>query len=98
MHVTNHWQRIAIDRIEDLSDAVDGAGLEATQMTTGSISGSLIHCESDGILFSSRWIDAFIAARLLHLKSPRASLHVHFSRLPGLLESVSLLVAKRDNY
>ena len=26
----NSWQRISIDRIEDLKDAVYGAGLEAT--------------------------------------------------------------------
>jgi hypothetical protein len=61
MQVTSHWQRMAIDSIEDLSDAVYGAGLDATQMATTPLSGSLVHCESDGILFSSGWIEGQVS-------------------------------------
>jgi hypothetical protein len=55
------WQRLSIDRIEDLSDAVYGAGLEATQMSTAPLSGSLIHADCDGFLLSSGRIDGQVA-------------------------------------
>jgi AraC-like DNA-binding protein len=44
---------VPIHTIEDLSDAVYGAGLAATQMAKGGVSGSLAFAERDGITYSS---------------------------------------------
>lgn len=50
------WTRVPISSIEDLSDAVYGAGLEATQMARGGLSGSLAFAEKNGITYSSGFI------------------------------------------
>jgi AraC-like DNA-binding protein len=47
------WTRISVSQIEDLSDAVRGAGLEATQLSGGQLSGGLLFSETGGILCSS---------------------------------------------
>lgn len=47
------WQRFDIERIEDLGNAVLGAGLEAVQMTGPPVRGSLAFAARDGIVFSS---------------------------------------------
>ncbi len=57
----NSWSRIPIARIEDLSDAVYGAGLEATQMTTGSLSGSLVFAQQENLVLTSGYIDGTVA-------------------------------------
>lgn len=57
------WTHIPITRIEDLSDAVYGAGLEAIQMTTDPLSGSLAFAQKDGILYGSGFIDGTVALR-----------------------------------
>ncbi|NLS70413.1 MULTISPECIES: hypothetical protein [Bradyrhizobium] len=46
------WTRLPISRIEYLSDAVRGAGLDSTQMSSGHLSGSLVFSNSDGIEYS----------------------------------------------
>ncbi|KRP88187.1 hypothetical protein AOQ73_29850 [Bradyrhizobium pachyrhizi] len=46
------WTRLPISRIEDPSDAVRGAGLDSTQMSSGHLSGSLVFSNSDGIEYS----------------------------------------------
>lgn len=51
------WTRVPITRIEDLSDAVYGAGLRAVQMSRAPISGSLLFADHDGVVFSSGRID-----------------------------------------
>lgn len=55
------WTRIPISKIEDLSDAVFGAGLEATQMSAGHLSGGLAFSESNGVLCSSGLLNGRIA-------------------------------------
>jgi len=55
------WTRIPISRIEDLRDAVLDAGLEATQMSTDALSGSLAFTEHRGIICSSGHIGGTIA-------------------------------------
>ncbi|MBR1162642.1 AraC family transcriptional regulator [Bradyrhizobium elkanii] len=55
------WTRLPISRIEDLSDAVRGAGLEATQMSRGHLSGSLVFTSSDGIEYSSGLINGRVS-------------------------------------
>ncbi|MCA1397638.1 AraC family transcriptional regulator [Bradyrhizobium sp. BRP56] len=55
------WTRLPISRIEDLSDAVRGAGLEATQMSSGYLSGSLVFSNSDGIECSSGLINGRVS-------------------------------------
>lgn len=51
------WSRIPIGKIEDLSDAVLGAGLEATQMSTGDLSGSLAFSQFDDVICTSGLIN-----------------------------------------
>ena len=57
------WTYIPITRIEDLSDAVFGAGLEATQMAVAPLSGNLAFAQRDGILYSSGLINGQVALR-----------------------------------
>jgi len=47
------WSRIPIASVEDLSDAVLGAGLEATQMARAPVTGSLAFATHDGITFTT---------------------------------------------
>jgi AraC-like DNA-binding protein len=55
------WTRVPISRIEDLSDAVYGAGLDATQMSAGDLSGGLAFSESDGVICTSGLINGRVA-------------------------------------
>jgi hypothetical protein len=57
------WTNLPIGRIEDLRDAVLGAGLEATQMSTGLLSGSLAFAQSNGIVYSSGVLNGQVALR-----------------------------------
>jgi len=65
------WQRLPIARIEDLKDAVRGAGLEATQLSRAPLGGSLAHAEHGGILYGSGLICGRVA-----LKGPLSQHHV----------------------
>lgn len=49
----DEWTRVPIGSIDDLRDAVYGAGLQATQMSKGGVSGSLAFAERNGIVYSS---------------------------------------------
>lgn len=55
------WLRVPIHQIEDLSDAVYGAGLEATQMNAGGVTGSLAFAQNDGIIYCSGSIFGTVA-------------------------------------
>lgn len=57
------WTNVPIGRIEDLRDAVYGAGLEATQMATGSLSGNLTFVTREDVLYSSGLINGQVALR-----------------------------------
>ena len=57
------WTSVPIARIEDLRDAVYGAGLEATQVSTGPLSGNLTFARRDDVLYSSGLIDGQVALR-----------------------------------
>ena len=57
------WHRLTIARVEDLSDAVLGAGIEATQMSTRGLSGSLVFAEDDGVTYSGGLINGRVALR-----------------------------------
>ena len=52
---------VPIAQIEDLCDAVYGAGLEATQMSTGGLSGSLVFAEKTGLTVTSGLIIGHVA-------------------------------------
>ena len=52
---------IPISQIEGLSDAVFGAGLEATQMSAGFISSGLVVAEKDGVICTGGLIDGRVA-------------------------------------
>lgn len=55
------WRVLPVRWIEDLRDAVHGAGLQATQMSRGPLSGSLAFAEDDGVLFTSGRLHAKVA-------------------------------------
>ncbi|TIL81970.1 MAG: helix-turn-helix transcriptional regulator [Mesorhizobium sp.] len=64
MHSTvphRHWVNVPIASIEDLSDAVYDAGLEATQMSADALSGSLVFAEDHGIIYGSGYIGGTVA-------------------------------------
>jgi AraC-like DNA-binding protein len=55
------WTLVPITRIEDLSDAVYGAGLEAMQMSRAPVTGSLAFAEHDGVVYSTGLIGGRVA-------------------------------------
>ncbi|MEZ5864495.1 MAG: AraC family transcriptional regulator [Geminicoccaceae bacterium] len=55
------WQLTPIRHIEDLSDAVLGAGLEAVQMSRLPVTGSLVFALHDGVVCSSGHIGGRVA-------------------------------------
>lgn len=57
------WANVTISRIEDLRDAVYGAGLEVTQMSTALLSGSLAFARRDDVLYSSGLINGQVILR-----------------------------------
>lgn len=57
------WTNIPIVRIEDLHDAVLGAGLEVTQMSTAPLSGVLSFAQVDDIVYSSGLLNGHVALR-----------------------------------
>jgi AraC-like DNA-binding protein len=57
------WTNVPIARIEDLRDAVLGAGLEVTQMSSASISGDLVFAKADDIIYSSGLLNGQVALR-----------------------------------
>lgn len=61
--LSEDWTNIPIAQIEDLRNAVYGAGLEATQMSTALLSGDLAFAQHGGVLYSSGLIHGQIALR-----------------------------------
>ncbi|PZQ46246.1 MAG: ethanolamine operon regulator [Rhodovulum sulfidophilum] len=55
------WRVVPVRWIEDLRDAVRGAGLRATQMSRGSLSSGLAFAEEDGVLYTSGRLGARVA-------------------------------------
>lgn len=55
------WDRIPISRIEELSDAVKGAGLDTMQMSCSPLTGSLAFTTQDGIAYSTGQIGGQVA-------------------------------------
>lgn len=54
------WQRFEIEQIEDLTNAVFGAGLDVVQMPGPHVRGSLAFTATQGVLFSSGFIDGHV--------------------------------------
>lgn len=67
------WTRVSIVTIEDLSDAVLGAGLEAVQLSRAPITGSLAFGEHDGVICSTGMIRGRVS-----LKGPLSEDQVTF--------------------
>lgn len=61
MDSTGEWHKVNIVGIEDLADAVLGAGLEATQLTCGQMSGSLVFSNYRDVIYSSGLIRGRVA-------------------------------------
>jgi AraC-like DNA-binding protein len=61
--VVESWQRFDIRGIDDLSNAVLAADLEAIQMAGARVRGSLAFAARDGIIFSSGLIDGNVMIR-----------------------------------
>ncbi|MEO9778788.1 MAG: helix-turn-helix domain-containing protein [Sedimentitalea sp.] len=57
----NTWAKVPISHIEDLRDAVLGAGLDATQMSRGDLSGGIAFSDVDGMVFTSGLIGGRVA-------------------------------------
>lgn len=57
------WTNVPIARIEDLRDAVLGAGLEATQMSTALLSGDLAFAKDADVTYSSGLLNGQVALR-----------------------------------
>ncbi len=55
------WTSLPISRIEDLSDAVLGAGLDATQMSRGDLSGSIAFSKREDMVFTCGLIGGRVA-------------------------------------
>jgi len=55
------WTRVPLSRVEDLSDAVYGAGLEAMQMSCAPLTGSLAFAECDGLVYSTGYLGGRVA-------------------------------------
>ncbi len=58
-----HWHRVDISHVEDLSDAVHGAGMDAFQMTNDRLSGSLIFSEQNGVTYNGGLINGRVNLR-----------------------------------
>jgi AraC-like DNA-binding protein len=58
---SSDWSYVPHANIEDLSNAVFGAGLEATQLTSTDVSGSLVYIHGDGIVLSSGVLNGRVA-------------------------------------
>lgn len=58
---TGHWARIPISCVEDLSNAVYGAGLDAMQMSRAPVMGSLAFAFNDGITYGTGFIGGQVA-------------------------------------
>lgn len=78
----NLWTRIGISRVEELSDAVLGAGLDAMQMSRTPVTGSLAFAERDGLVFSSGNLGGRVAL-LGPLSEQRITLGVGLHLPPG---------------
>ncbi|MET4385250.1 AraC-like DNA-binding protein [Bradyrhizobium sp. F1.4.3] len=61
--VVESWHRFDIRRIDDLSNAVLGADLEAIQLAGARVHGSLAFAAHDGIIFSSGLIGGSVSIR-----------------------------------
>ena len=57
------WHRLDIRRVEDLADAVHGAGMEATQMSRGKLGGSIVFAQDGDITYTGGLIDGRVALR-----------------------------------
>jgi AraC-like DNA-binding protein len=55
------WTCVPITQIEDLRDAVYGAGLEAMQMSRAPVTGTLAFAERDGVVYSTGHIGGRVA-------------------------------------
>jgi AraC-like DNA-binding protein len=55
------WSCLPISRIEDLSDGIHGAGLDAMQMSRGPVVGSLAFATHDDVTYNTGYIDGHVA-------------------------------------
>ncbi len=76
------WSRTTVTRIEELQDAVHGAGLDAIQFSKGSLTGSLAVTECAGATFTVAEMGSFIGIRG-PLHRDRFTLGVGLGQPPG---------------
>lgn len=57
------WSRIPVLMIEDLADAVRGAGLAAVQISRGALRGGLACAQHDGIIYNTGLIEGAVALK-----------------------------------
>ncbi len=63
VQTTTAWHRLNTSRVEDLADAVHGAGMEATQMSRGKLGGSIVFAQDGDITYAGGLIDGRVALR-----------------------------------
>lgn len=57
----DRWHRLLITRIEDLKDGVHGAGLDAMQLSPGTMHGSLAFATLDDVTYSTGYLGGQVA-------------------------------------
>lgn len=58
-----HWTRIPVSRVEDLSDAIHGAGLDAMQMSRAPATGSLAFATCDDVAYNTGFLGGHVCIR-----------------------------------
>ncbi|WHO37965.1 AraC family transcriptional regulator [Sphingobium sp. AP49] len=77
-----HWDRVAVNRVEALQQAVMGAGLDAVQLSCGAMGGSLAFSTHDDIVYSSGYVEGCVALTGA-LSDSMISLGVGIQMAPG---------------
>jgi len=57
------WSRHSVSKIEDLADAVQGAGLSAVQLSRPNLTGTLAVAEHEGIIYNTGLIDGMVSIK-----------------------------------
>ncbi|MGE3993646.1 helix-turn-helix domain-containing protein [Pseudorhodoplanes sp.] len=57
------WARFSISKIEDLSDAIHGAGLDAMQMSRAPVTGSLAFATCDDVVYNTGHIGGHVSIK-----------------------------------
>ncbi|QGM96745.1 helix-turn-helix domain-containing protein [Methylocystis parvus] len=57
------WTQLSVSRIEDLSDAIHGAGLDAMQMSRAPVTGSLAFATCDDVTCNTGYVGGYVSIK-----------------------------------